>query len=1174
MKVSKLKNMILIYSISSIIAYGSVAFTDYADYQQFRDFAESRGNYRGGNSIIKVPLKDGTEILMTTYGLPDFAATDKNAVGTLVSPTHIVSVAHNGGYTTVNYGGNTGRTYGLIDRNDQPGEDFHAPRLNKVVTEVAPTYVDFSTGKIYDYKNDFSVLVRVGTGTQQMEENGKRTWLAGAYSYKTGGFFLPSEYNWANHRDFIYMSRDSIRDPKNPLHTFAQGGDSGSPIWGYHKEQKRWMLIGVTRAISSDAAWYKIFEKEFFTEKVNEDTLPDIVNTDKNTEFVWQGIDDDDIFGIGNANTGTGYITQGEKKWQYNGLKVDYDINQNNFNKDSQFIKDLNSTKHLAFAGEDGTIKLANSINMGAGMLTFKSNYLVTSDTKDKTWVGAGILVEKDKIVTWEVNGVSGDSLHKVGEGTLIAQGNGDNKGSLNIGDGTVILNQTGGKAFESIDIVSGRGTVKIGNKENATNLDTSKVFFGFRGGKLDVNGFDLDFGDIRATDKGARIVNSDESKRAAITINTSKFDKDSSIYHGQFGDTSEEKGSKMDVELVNLTNIHKSFGITGGVNIDGDILQGSSTTLVLAGEYELPAGKDISIRENGYFYTNKFKFNNLQIMDGSEFQGGVYSDIEGNIEAMGGNKIVLGFVEGETKYMYDLGQDTKKQGASLETLTHDKFKQITTLYKGDITLKDSSKLLMGYTSMTGNIISDSSSLSLGNSILTGNIELSNKSELTVNNTKIEGDIVQKGLNSSTLTDSTLVGKVQHMDDGSSLSLNDSVWNITDNSLTSNLTLNNGTLQFGDSKVQNRTLSNSKTDFNTLETKNITGQGTVVFRMDLANAQADKIIIKDKVNDTSLTVLADNVTGENGVQLGSYIPLIDMERTEKLNLFSVSGDKFVSVGPVKGKLNEDGNIVFVNETEFKKETPKYTSDMTNAALSDFTAKINMIKSQNDLVKDILDEIDDNSVESEVFYRGNFSNRNYESNKFDKFEQNILNNSIGYKKLVYTGDKWSNYVGTSFTYGVGKAKYRGDYTGGLETFSENLFSKFVHRDGYYIDLSLTGTYFRNDINSSSVRKLFGIEDPNKSADKYETFTGAFGLGIGHKLKYGGFKLTTGIDLTSYYVKGKDYRLHDPTAYTLKTSALVDTDDEMLLQVFPKIKAEYEFGLYDIVKLSIFGGVELI
>lgn len=65
----------------------------------------------------------------------------------------------------------------------------------------------------------------------------------------------------------------------------------------------------------------------------------------------------------------------------------------------------------------------------------------------------------------WQVNGVAGDSLHKLGSGTLKISDTGINQGSLSVGDGTVILAQRPDsdgqfQAFQTASIVSGRPTL------------------------------------------------------------------------------------------------------------------------------------------------------------------------------------------------------------------------------------------------------------------------------------------------------------------------------------------------------------------------------------------------------------------------------------------------------------------------------------------------------------------------------------------------------------------------------------------------------------------------------------------------------------------------------------------------------------------------------------------
>lgn len=87
------------------------------------------------------------------------------------------------------------------------------------------------------------------------------------------------------------------------------------------------------------------------------------------------------------------------------------------------------------------------------------------------------------------------------------------------MGDGTVVLKQqttTGQHAFASVGIVSGRSTVVLNDDKQ---VDPNSIYFGFRGGRLDLNGNSLTFDHIRNIDDGARIVNHNTSKNSTVTI-------------------------------------------------------------------------------------------------------------------------------------------------------------------------------------------------------------------------------------------------------------------------------------------------------------------------------------------------------------------------------------------------------------------------------------------------------------------------------------------------------------------------------------------------------------------------------------------------------------------------------------------------------------------------------
>ncbi|EPZ5278527.1 serine protease autotransporter EspI, partial [Escherichia coli] len=214
--------------------------------------------------------------------------------------------------------------------------------------------------------------------------------------------------------------------------------------------------------------------------------------------------------------------------WTYDAAKGVGRIQQD----DQQFVMhgnlngNLNAGKNLYFTGENGIVDLKDNVNQGAGYLQFADDYTVTT-SNDSSWSGGGIIVNYGTTVKWGINGVSGDDLHKVGDGTLIINGTGKNEGGLKIGAGTVILEQkeknNDSTAFSSINISGGNSRVKLSGDNQ---IIPDNVSWGFRGGYLDINGKNTEFSRLQAVDYGAAITNSSTDK-SLLTLNLSPLKKD-----------------------------------------------------------------------------------------------------------------------------------------------------------------------------------------------------------------------------------------------------------------------------------------------------------------------------------------------------------------------------------------------------------------------------------------------------------------------------------------------------------------------------------------------------------------------------------------------------------------------------------------------------------------------
>ncbi|EFA4861237.1 S6 family peptidase [Escherichia coli] len=470
------------------------------DYQIFRDFAENKGAFRPGATDIAIYNKRGELVgTLNKAAMPDFSSVNVKSnpgVATLINPQYVASVKHNGGYKNVSFGDGENR-YNIVDRNEHGSQDFHAPRLDKLVTEVIPASVTEEGQKTNAYANTerYTAFYRAGSGTQYIKDkSGNVTQISGAYSYLTGGTVgAPSS---SDH--IIASSPGNVFNPINgPLSSYGAPGDSGSPLFAYDSWQKKWVMVGVLSTWTGEHGVnnrWAVIPLDFIGQKFNEDNdAPVTFRTSEGGALEWSF----------NSSTGAGALTQGSTTYAMHG----------------QQGNDLNAGKNLIFQGQNGQINLKDSVSQGAGSLTFRDNYTVTT-SNGSTWTGAGIIVDNGVSVNWQVNGVKGDNLHKIGEGTLTVQGTGINEGGLKVGDGKVVLNQQADnkgqvQAFSSVNIASGRPTVVL-TDERQVNPDT--VSWGYRGGTLDVNGNSLTFHQLKAADNGAVLANNAD-KRATITL-------------------------------------------------------------------------------------------------------------------------------------------------------------------------------------------------------------------------------------------------------------------------------------------------------------------------------------------------------------------------------------------------------------------------------------------------------------------------------------------------------------------------------------------------------------------------------------------------------------------------------------------------------------------------------
>ncbi|EGL5809365.1 autotransporter outer membrane beta-barrel domain-containing protein, partial [Salmonella enterica] len=487
-----LSKLLMITAVNSLFLSGyalaSVVNGEF-DYQVYRDFAENKGQFTPGASnipIFKRDNKTGVPDMMMDKPVPDFSSVNNTGIATLLAPSYIASVAHNGGYTGVTFGYTN---YNLVARNIEGtiwAPDFHAPRLDKFVVDAAPAnmlpFDMYKEGNELNNKTRFTNAVRLGSGAQQVSTPKGNVSLSGAYSYLTGGIINNIWYSSGFYPLYkggtSWLSNGNNKNKKDVLDTYPLGGDSGSPYFVWDNTLGKWEVVGVLHSTDGTSSHWSHINKNFLESIMSRDTDP-VVSLSGN-HAVW----------------GKNHIEADNKQWEWHGIKGS--------------TTSLNDTKHLVMSG-GGDITLLQSVDQGAGGIIFDENnrYAFNGDA-GVFWKGAGLDVGDGTVVDWNVSGVKGDNLHKIGAGTLKVNGTGINEGGLKVGDGTVILAQKPDEngrvqAFSSVNISSGRPAVVLSDNRQ---VNPDNISWGFRGGVLDINGTDILFHNVNAADNGAVITN------------------------------------------------------------------------------------------------------------------------------------------------------------------------------------------------------------------------------------------------------------------------------------------------------------------------------------------------------------------------------------------------------------------------------------------------------------------------------------------------------------------------------------------------------------------------------------------------------------------------------------------------------------------------------------------
>ncbi|HGO7783038.1 TPA: IgA-specific serine endopeptidase autotransporter [Neisseria meningitidis] len=971
-------------SLSIFLAYALTPYSEAAlvrddvDYQIFRDFAENKGKFFVGATDLSVKNKQGQNIGNALSNVPmiDFSVADVNRrTLTVIDPQYAVSVKHVKGDEISYYGHHNGHLdvsndeneYRSVAQNDyEPNknwhhgnqgrlEDYNMARLNKFVTEVAPIAPTSAGGGVETYKdkNRFSEFVRVGAGTQ-FEYNSRynMTELSRAYRYAIAGtpyqdVNVTSNLNQEGLIGFgdnsKHHSPEKLKEvlSQNALTNYAVLGDSGSPLFAYDKQEKRWVFLGAYDywAGYQKNSWqeWNIYKKEFADKIKQRD----------------------------NAGTIKGY---GEHHWKTTGTNSHIGSTAVRLANNE---RDANNGQNVTFE-DNGTLVLDQNINQGAGGLFFKGDYTVKGANNDITWLGAGIDVADGKKVVWQVKNPNGDRLAKIGKGTLEINGTGVNQGQLKVGDGTVILNQQADadkkvQAFSQVGIVSGRGTLVL-NSSNQINPDN--LYFGFRGGRLDANGNDLTFEHIRNVDEGARIVNHNTSHASTITLtgkslitapqNLSVYeirnDYDDDDYYGYY---SYRKPIPQGKDLYYKN--YRYYALKSGGSVNAPMPENGQTEnndWILMGSTQEEAKKNAMNHKNnqrisgfsGFFGEENGKghngalnlnFNGKSAQNRFLLTGG--TNLNGKISVTQGNVLLSGRPTPHARDFVNKSSARKDAHFSKNNEVVFEDDWINRTFKAaEITVNQSASFSSGrnVSNITANITAtDNAKVNLGykngdevcvRSDYTGYVtcntdNLSDKALNSFGATQINGNVNLSQNAALVLGKAALWGQIQGQGN-SSVSLNQhSKWHLTGDSQVHNLSLADSHIH-----LNNASDAQSANKYHTLKINHLSGNGHFHYLTHLAKNLGDKVLVKESASGHYQLHVQDK-TGEPNQE---GLNLFDASSVRDRSRLSVSlANNHVDLGALRYTIKTENGItrLYNPYAENRRRVKPAPSPATNTA---------------------------------------------------------------------------------------------------------------------------------------------------------------------------------------------------------------------------------------------------
>ncbi|CAM3086877.1 S6 family peptidase [Streptobacillus ratti] len=602
--------VLLILLLTNKIVFSNLARHD-MNWEDYEDFAMNRGKYSIGRQGVKVYKKDGTLSGTIEQPMPNFDSVVDTGNFALWGDSQILSGAYHVEppskftFSKRHFRNDVELFEGYKDLSlDQKYEKFsenidldYRQQIEKDYTLLRTDRIAFDayvpeavTKEQWNKIKQGDLVARVGRGLNRVAED-----------YRVEKDAENKDHHFAGGLNKIIDRRKYgldqnvqiglEKEAKTPLDSGAKKGDSGSPLFWWDEEKKKWFMAG---SLSSGDAIDGYGRKQYFLGNVSayEDFKEKItdkeITTETNVEF----------------NNGK--------------LKVDNEEREFKSKEKVDIVNGSNKTKNQIFNKKDLVVKVEGNTNTHAARLEFKQDTTLEGSGTLKT---AGFVVHKNVTLKYSLNFGENNVVRKIGEGKLIINSKGPNYGELNLGGGETELQNTDGVAASVIRLAQG---AKL-TINRADQLNENNVRFGHRGGTLNLNGESLEFKDIYHMDKDAKIANDKNDKKSTFTFKPSKGKR---VFLGSFKGNLDlvykgaEDKSEWSIRSED-TDIKGDFNIENGhAKIEGDnVIHGSDNT----------TSENTIIHKDEYRET-KFKSANINIKSSSTLSVGRATKVESNI--------------------------------------------------------------------------------------------------------------------------------------------------------------------------------------------------------------------------------------------------------------------------------------------------------------------------------------------------------------------------------------------------------------------------------------------------------------------------------------------------------------------------------------------------------------